>query len=95
MTTEAVKNPSTSRSAPTFRLADDDSTLEWTHHCGARAARAVDVVVLDNPQWQLVELQPLSLRQPLFCIRCGLHGWIRQGEWVEIRPAGASPSPLS
>lgn len=32
--------------------------------------------------WQILQDEPLTLAPSLLCMRCGDHGWIRDGRWV-------------
>lgn len=35
----------------------------------------------DRPLWELVTLDPLTVRPSLKCRACGHHGWITDGRW--------------
>lgn len=35
-----------------------------------------------RPKWKVMQWEPLTLTPSILCRQCGLHGWIRDGEWV-------------
>lgn len=35
-----------------------------------------------DARWQVISEDPLTLSPSLLCMRCGDHGWIRDGAWV-------------
>lgn len=35
-----------------------------------------------RPRWQVVNWEPLTLSPSLLCLSCGLHGFIRDGQWI-------------
>lgn len=39
---------------------------------------------LPNGLWTIEIKEPLTVTPSIQCNNCGLHGWIRQGEWVSI-----------
>jgi hypothetical protein len=36
--------------------------------------------VENRPIWKLIQIEPLTLQESIRC-SCGLHGWIRNGQW--------------
>jgi hypothetical protein len=36
-----------------------------------------------GPRWQLIQENPLTINPSILCRGCGLHGFIRQGKWVD------------
>lgn len=36
----------------------------------------------DGPRWTVYNLDPLTLSPSLLCKKCGSHGFIRDGKWV-------------
>ena len=52
------------------------------HNCQGVAVGGV----LDQPRWQTVVIEPLTVAPSIWCKPpggCGMHGWIREGNWVE------------
>lgn len=35
-----------------------------------------------NPTWEVLSMDPLTLSPSILCLRCGNHGFIREGKWV-------------
>lgn len=35
-----------------------------------------------GPRWQKLQDDPLTILPSILCRTCGLHGWIRDGQWV-------------
>lgn len=36
----------------------------------------------DGPRWQLESQDPLTISPSVLCVRCGLHGFIKDGRWL-------------
>ncbi len=37
----------------------------------------------DEPEWDVVQEDPLTLAPSLLCRACGSHGFIREGRWID------------
>jgi hypothetical protein len=35
-----------------------------------------------NPQHQVIADQPMTILPAIFCVDCGLHGEVRDGDWL-------------
>lgn len=45
--------------------------------------------------WNVHQWEPLTLHPSLLCDQCGLHGYIRNGQWVSGVEAGSRQMPLT
>lgn len=56
-----------------------DEHPTWMHRCsdGAWKYHA-------TPDHAVISLEPLTLSGSLMCHDCGLHGWIREGAWINL-----------
>jgi hypothetical protein len=36
----------------------------------------------DQPQWDVLSVEPLTLSPSILCRTCGAHGFVREGKWV-------------
>ena len=36
----------------------------------------------NDPIWERVSVDPLTVSPSLLCLDCGAHGWIKEGKWV-------------
>lgn len=71
-----------------FELVDTHVMFSHRCHQGAENADIVDIV--DNQQFRTTSVDPLTVEPAVRCERCGLVGWIWEGEWVPgaTRPEG-------
>lgn len=37
-----------------------------------------------QPEWDVLSLDPLTLSPSILCRTCNVHGWIREGQWVDV-----------
>lgn len=68
--------------------------LIYRHECGE--GRMDQEILFDLP-WNNIEMyagrekykveswEPLTISPSLGCKKCGLHGWIREGQWTHLR----------
>ena len=76
---------------------DDDHFIEWSYEhgeitgiltwhinkaTGAWCLGAVQWAGQNQPQWQLVSREPLTISPSVLCNICGDHGFIRDGKWI-------------
>lgn len=61
-----------------FTEAHRTATGEW---CAASIARPGKGA--GQPEWDVISEDPLTLSPSILCRRCGNHGFIREGKWVE------------
>jgi uncharacterized protein YbaR (Trm112 family) len=66
-----------------------DNHPTWVHWCPMDkgdlnwAGRGIPQwAVAGTPQHPVAQRDPLTLDGSLLCPQCGLHGWIRNGQWV-------------
>jgi hypothetical protein len=63
-----------------------DEHPTWTHWCPmdkCDPGRGVSQwAMAGTPQHPVQQREPLTLDGSLLCPNCGLHGWIREGRWV-------------
>lgn len=57
---------------------DDGKPCASAIHFDTPIAREVD----RGPFWQVQSWDPLTVAPSLLCMRCGDHGFIREGRWV-------------
>jgi len=52
--------------------------------CGASALWDVSMYAPEHrpPCWTLNSLEPVDVSPSLLCLRCGDHGFVKQGRWV-------------
>ncbi len=51
--------------------------------CGAINFESMRALVPDRAIWQVQSLDPLTVSPSVLCMRCGDHGFIRNGRWVK------------
>lgn len=78
-------NRSIPKNAETFRdIPDDDRSGLLISH-GAECDSYIGLNPAVNTMsacWQVVSWEPLTLSPSLLCMRCGDHGFVREGKWV-------------
>lgn len=74
--------------APTV-LLDDDAQAIFQHDCNATCGDGVQrmlpmrTYVLGIPPWAITSREPLTIAPSIDCQACPLHGFFRDGEWVD------------
>jgi hypothetical protein len=48
----------------------------------ARGDLYPSMLPLGGDGWTVISKEPLTIVPSILCSRCGVHGWIRNGEWV-------------
>lgn len=79
---------------PTFKYESDDDSraLWWSHTCscpdlvadptGGTYRRVTQLPISLTEGWVVVHAEPLTVSPSIMCMKCGTHGWIRDGKWV-------------
>jgi hypothetical protein len=59
-------------------------SLLWVHPCflGAQRSARIPIAPEQSGGWTIVVEEPLTLKEELHCVACGLMGRIVAGRWV-------------
>jgi hypothetical protein len=71
-------------SGPTWELElGPERWLSWWHNCSDNGGRRVlSRLPLGVPHgWTVERLEPLTLSPSIRCLGCGVHGFVRGGQW--------------
>ena len=77
---------------PTFRRDEDGKHVLWFHDCmsylGEGGAlipcRAKAYLPIRAANWQVTQVEPLTVMPSILCGRCKIHGFINDGVWVGV-----------
>lgn len=81
-----------------FELAEDHSVVNFWHDCAGVDSLLPEhpekfLIHKDRPRglrlsgppfWTLAKVSPLTIMPSIRCKLCGLHGYIRRGEWIPL-----------